>query len=37
MVSELDVETRLGWTGKLLLIFHKRGGQQLCSLLLVGV
>ena len=37
VVSELDVETRLGRTGELMLIFHERGGQQLCSLLLVGV
>ena len=34
VVSELAVETRLGWTGELILIFYKRGGQQLCSSLL---
>ena len=37
VVSELDIETRLCWTGKLMLIFHERGGQQLYLLLLVGV
>ena len=37
MVNELDVGTRLGCTGELMLFFHKRGDQQLCSLLLVGV
>ena len=25
VVSELDVETRLGWTGDLMSIFHERG------------
>ena len=29
--SELAMETGLGWTGRLMLIFHERGGQQLCS------
>ena len=37
VVSELAVETGLGWTGGLMLSFHERGDQQLCSSLLVGV
>ena len=31
MVSELAVQTGLGWTGELVLTFHERGAQQLCS------
>ena len=36
-VNKLAVRTRQGWTGKPMLVFCKIGGQQLCSLLLVGV
>ena len=37
VVGELTVETGLGWTDGLMLTFHERGGQQLCSSQLVGV
>ena len=35
-VSELAVETRQGWTGEPMLVFHEIGSRQLCSSLLVG-